>query len=112
MEERPMTPREAYEYMMSGGDIPAGKRGSFVFARHLLRSQAGKLAAESCVKGIEVSDDGASPWSVTVTMTDGELSRSAQVLLNAMRSNAHRAEMTGNRETARVTFFVYRLDED
>ena len=112
MEDKPMTPREAYERMMRGEEVHTGKRANCAFARHLLRTQAGKLAAESCVKGMEVADDDANPWTVTVTMTDGELSRSAQTLLNAMRSNAHKTELAVKNRMAQIVFFVYCLEED
>ena len=112
MEERPLTPREAYERMMRGEDVHTGKSGNAAFARSLLRSQAGKLSAEKSTVGTVFSAEGENPWTVSVTFSDGELSRNAQTLLRAMRSNAHRTEMTedGVPGRVRITFFVYTIE--
>ena len=111
MDERPLTPREAYERMMNG-EMETGQRGSALFARHLLRSQAGKLAAEKCTESMAFTPDGTNPWTASITFTCGELSDSAQKILGAMHSNAHRTEMTEGADRIRISFYVYEWEEE
>ena len=112
MNDRPLTPREAYESMMNGGDVKTGNPVNAAFARHLLRSQAGKLAVESCAEHISFTPDGTNPWVASVTFSGGELSENGQTLLAAMRSNAHRTEMVVDGSTVQIMFYVYTFEED
>jgi len=113
MDDKARTPRENYERKMNGEDVETGSKANAAFAKHLLRSQAGKLATESCIRSIAFSDDDANPWVVTISFSSGELSHNAQVILNAMRSNAHQTEMAEyNGVAVRITFYVYTLEED
>ena len=114
MEEKPMTPREAYERMMRGEDVHTGNSANAVFARHLLRRQAGMLSAEKCMREIAFSKEEENPWMVSIMLTEGELSHGAQMLLSAMRSNAHRTEMSKDepKEIIQITFFVYTFSGD
>ena len=113
MEEKPMTPREAYERRMQGEDIRTGSRANAAFARYLLRRQAGRLSGESSVQEIRFSDEKENPWTVSVVLSDGELSHDAQTLFGAMRSNAHRTEMDEDKEKSmlQITFFVYTFEK-
>ncbi len=114
MEEKPMTPREAYERMMRGEDVHTGNSVNAAFARHLLRRQAGMLSVEKCVREIAFSKEEDNPWTVSVILAEGELSHDAQTLLSAMRSNAHHTEMTEDKAkgTMQITFFVYTFTEN
>lgn len=111
MDDRPMTPREAYQRMVNGEAVHTGKKENAVFARHLIRSQAGKLAVDRSVSGVSFSPDDANPWTAAVDFRDGELSENSQILLQAMRSNAHRTEMREENGAAKITFYVYTLEE-
>ena len=112
MDERPMTPREAFESMMNGTGGTTGKKANAAFARHLLRSQAGKLAAESCTWDISFTSDDTNPWTASVTFSGGELSANGRTLLRAMRSNAHRTQMLSDGDKMVIKFYVYTLEED
>lgn len=112
MDDRPLTPREAYESMMNGEDVKTGKRGNAAFARHLLRSQAGQLAVEKCTEYISFTPEDVNPWVASVTFSGGELSENGQTLLSAMRNNAHRTEMVVNGDTVQIMFYVYTFEED
>ena len=112
MDDRPMTPREAFESMMNGTGGTTGKEANAAFARYLLRSQAGKLATESCTEQISFTPDGTNPWAVSVTFSGGELSGNGRTILRAMRSNAHRTEMLPDGDSVRIIFYVYTLEED
>lgn len=113
MEGKAYTPRENYERMKNGEDFNPGSDLNLAFAKRLLRRQAGQLSIEKCVRVITISDDEADPWSVSVTMKGGELSHDAQVILNAMRSNAHHTDMTENGDGAvSITFYYHRIGEE
>ena len=113
MDNKARTPRENYERMMRGEEGVTGKKANAMFAKHLLRSQAGKLATEPCIRDMAFSEDDANPWVATISFSSGELSHNAQVLLDAMRSNAHQTEMAEyNGVVVRITFYVYTLEED
>ena len=112
MDDRPMTPREAFESMMNGTGGTTGKKANAAFARYLLRSQAGKLATESCTRSISFSSDDTNPWTASVTFSGGELSGNGRTLLRAMRSNAHRTEMHPDGNNLQIIFYVYTLEED
>ena len=112
MDDRPMTPREAFESMMNGSGGTTGKKANAAFARHLLRSQAGKLATESCTRSVTFTPDDANPWAASVTFAGGELSGNGRTLLRAMRSNAHRTEMLPDGDNVQIKFYVYTLEED
>ena len=114
MDDRPMTPREAYESMMNGEDVTTGKKANAAFARYLLRSQAGKLAVESCTESISFTPDEMNPWVASVIFSGGEISENGQTLLAAMRNNAHQTEMIvdGNGNTIQIMFYVYTFEED
>lgn len=112
MEEKLMTPREAYEKYMNGEPVETGKKANVAFAKHLLRRQAGQLCTEKCVKEVLFRDEDANPWSVCVKFSDGELSHDGQTILNAMRSNAHRTEMAESKGMTQISFYVYCMEED
>ena len=112
MSERAMTPREAYERYMNGENIETGKKVNADFAKRLLRRQAGQLCTEKCVNGVAVSDENANPWSISIMFSAGDISHDGQVILSAMRNNAHRTEMSENNGDTRITFYVYCMEED
>ena len=112
MDDRPMTPREAYERMARGEEIKTGNPVNAAFAKHLLRSQAGKLSVEKCTESISFAPDDMNPWVASVLFSGGELSGNAQTLLSAMRSNAHRTEMVVDGDAVQITFYVYTFDGD
>lgn len=112
MDDKARTPRENYERKMNGEDVETGSKANAAFAKHLLRSQAGKLATEPCIRDMAFSDNDANPWAATISFSSGELSHNAQVLLDAMRSNAHRTEMTEDNGAVQITFYVYTLEEN
>ena len=110
--EGKMTPREAYERMMDGERTTVGDKFHSALSRALLRRQAERLVGEVWIKGPVFSDDDANPWTVSVTLRDGMLSRSAQTTLAAMRSNAHRTETQRHGKEMTITFFVYCFETD
>lgn len=112
MDDRPLTPREAYESMMNGGDAKTGNPVNAAFARYLLRSQAGKLAVESCTESISFTPDDMNPWVASVKFSGGKLSDNGQTLLCAMRNNAHRTEMAVDGDAVQIMFYVYTFEED
>jgi len=112
MDDKARTPRENYERKMNGEDVETGSKANAAFAKHLLRSQAGKLATEQCVESITFTPNDTNPWAAGILFSAGELSENAQTLLNAMRSNAHRTEMTEDNGMVQITFYVHTLEED
>ena len=112
MEERPMTPREAYEKYMNGENVETGKKVNVDFAKRLLRRQAGQLCTEKCVSVVLFSHEEDNPWYASVLFTDGEISDDGQNILSAMRNNAHKTEMGESKGMTQITFYVYCLEED
>lgn len=110
MEDRTMTPREAWEKMQETGEIPTGMGAvNAAFAKSILRRQANVMLQEICVISMEESDPGAEPWTVSLVMEDGKLSREGCATLTKMRSNAHRAELVKCPEGGleKLVFYVY-----
>lgn len=110
-----LTPHEAFERMQRGEDVDATvSGGSAIFAKAVLRRQAGYLAAESCVEGITFTPENMNPWAVSITFTGGELSEDAQRTLAKMRSNSHQSVMTEDAKGGLtvITFYLYIKDNE
>ena len=107
-----LTPREAWERYQAGESVTTGSRAGYETARDTLLHNATMLRHEPCVVKSEISGWRDNPWWVRVTMTDGELTDSAQTILNAMRDNAHHADMVQNDDgTVSVTFYYHCLED-
>ena len=109
---RPMTPREAWERRMNGEQAATGSREGYETARDTLLHNATMLLHEPCFVKSDISGWRDNPWWVRVTMRDGELSGSAQTIIEAMRDNAHHTAMEHNDAgTVSVTFYYHCLEE-
>ena len=111
MENETMTPREAWERHLRGEETATGSRAGYETARDTLLHNAVMLRREPCLVKSEISGWRDNPWWVRVTMTDGELSDSAQTILRAIRDDAHRTDITHNPDgTVTVGFFYHLLE--
>lgn len=107
-----MTPREAWERRLNGEPVSTGSRAGYEMARDTLLHNAVMLRHEPCVVKSDISGWNDNPWWVRVTMTDGELTDSAQTILRAMRDNAHHTDLTHNDNgTVTVAFYYHCLEE-
>lgn len=106
-----MTIREIYESLLNGEDV-RGKLDSIhaKAAKLVLRREAGTLCREGCVESVDFSPEGAEPWSMSIVFSAGNLSARAQRVLGAMKENAHRTEWAGGKGDARLTFYVYTIE--
>ena len=112
MENETMTPREAWQRHLNGEPIATGSRAGYETARDTLLHNATMLRHEPCVVKSVISGWNDNPWWVRVTMTDGELTDSAQTILRAMRDNAHHTDMVHNDNgTVTVAFYYHCLEE-
>ena len=113
MEEKLMTPREAWERHMNGEQTTTGSRAGYEMARDTLLHNAVMLRHEPCVVKSDISGWRDNPWWVRVTMRDGELTDNAQTILNAMRDDAHHTDMENNDDgTVSVTFYYHCMEEE
>ena len=111
MEESPMTPREAYEKYMNGENVETGKKVNVDFAKRILRRQAGRLCAEECVSDVFFCHGEDNPWYASVFFYEGKLSHDGQVILSAMRNNAHKTDIAEHDGVTQITFYVYCMEE-
>ena len=112
MDDKEMTPREAWQRHLNGEQSATGSRAGYETARDTLLHNATMLRHEPCVVKSVISGWNDNPWWVRVTMTDGELTDSAQTILRAMRDNAHHTDLTPNANgTVTVAFYYHCLEE-
>ena len=108
-----MTPRELYDKMQSGEDVSAQMSSVHaMFAKAILRRQAGSLAKERCVEKIAFTPENMEPWVAEITFGDGEISEEGQNTLAKMRQNAHRTDMIVEDESTQIMFYVYTAGGD